>query len=122
MPQRPPEEAARQRLSYSAKRTIHCASGRTPPRCAMAAPKDLVSFHSDENFRKGACHGAHWIVETADTLAAQGRSAADINTHLSDLADVLAEWRSQTTVLPDGNPWDRSYKDLASVIKTLAKE
>ena len=88
----------------------------------MAAPKDLVSAHHDENFRKGACHAGHWLLETAETLAAQGRSASEINTHLTDLVGVLAEWRSQTTDLPDGNPWDWSFKDLAIVIKERAAE
>ena len=83
----------------------------------MADPHEPVSFRDDELFRKGACHGAAWFLETIRTLAAQGRSADEICQHLEDLTKVLAEWRTQMNALPDGNPWDWSFKDLASVIK-----
>ena len=83
----------------------------------MAVEKDLVNSRSDENFRKGACHGAHWFLETSRTLASEGRTAAEIADHLADMADVLTDWRSQTGEMPDGNPWDWSFKDLSSVIK-----
>ena len=83
----------------------------------MAAAHELVSFRGDEHFRKGACHGAEWFLETIKTLARQGRSADEICAHLADLTKVLAEWRRQTEELPDGNPWDWSFKDLAKVIK-----
>ena len=83
----------------------------------MAVEKDLVSSPSDENFRKGACHAAEWLAETAQTLASEGYSAPEISARLSDLAAVLDEWRRQTRPMPDGNPWDWSFKDLASVIE-----
>ncbi len=83
----------------------------------MAVQQDLVHSRSDENFRKGACHAAHWFLQTSQTLAGEGRTAAEIAEHLADLAEVLDDWRSQTCEMPDGNPWDWSYKDLASVVK-----
>jgi hypothetical protein len=88
----------------------------------MAIEKDLVHPRSDENFRKGACHGARWFLETSRTLAQQGRSSAEVAEHLADLAELLGHWRTQTSELPDGNPWDWSFKDLASVIKRQKKE
>ena len=87
----------------------------------MAVEKDLVHSRSDENFRKGACHGAMWLLETTQTLGQQGRSAAEISGHLADLVEVLKNWRGQTGEVPDGNPWDWSFKDLASVIKKIKK-
>jgi hypothetical protein len=83
----------------------------------MPVEKDLVNFRSDGSFRKGACHGGQWFLQTAQTLAREGRTAAEISEHLTDLAGVLGDWRSQTVEMPDGNPWDWSFKDLASVIK-----
>ena len=88
----------------------------------MAIEKELMSSRCDENFRKGACHGAHWFLETSRTLASEGRGAGEISTHLADLARILADWRSQTGELPDGNPWDWSYKDLACVIQARNQE
>ena len=87
----------------------------------MAVEKDLVHSRSDENFRKGACHGGHWFLETSQTLAGEGRTAGEISDYLADLAAVLHDWRSQTGEMPDGNPWDWSFKDLASVIKARKK-
>lgn len=87
----------------------------------MAVEKDLVDSRSDENFRKGACHGSHWFLETSQALAREGRTATEITEHLADLAAVISNWRSQTHDLPDGNPWDWSFKDLASVIKSQKK-
>ncbi len=83
----------------------------------MSVQKELVNSRSDENFRKGACHAAKWLVETSRTLAEQGRSASEISDHLADLVGVVEDWRHQMGDLPDGNPWDWSFKDLASVIK-----
>ena len=83
----------------------------------MANEKELVTCLGDESFRKGACHGAQWFLETSQTLFNQGRSSQEISDHLADLSGVLADWRGQTGELPDGNPWDWSFKDLASVIK-----
>ena len=83
----------------------------------MAHEKEIVTCLGDENFRKGACHGAHWFLETSQTLAQQGRTCGEVSAHLADLAAVLAAWRNQTGDLPDGNPWDWSFKDLAAVIK-----
>jgi len=87
----------------------------------MAVEKDLVNSRSDENFRKGACHAGQWFLETSQTLAREGRTAAELGEHLADLAGVLSDWRSQTREMPDGNPWDWSLKDLASVIKARKK-
>jgi hypothetical protein len=83
----------------------------------MAVQRDLVHSRSDENFRKGACHGARWFLETSRALVSEGRTAAEIADHLTDMAELLNDWRSQTCQLPDGNPWDWSFKDLASVLK-----
>jgi len=83
----------------------------------MAVEKELMHFRGDEDFRRGACHGAQWFLETSRTLASEGRSAEEIAAHLVDLTHILADWRSQTGELPDGNPWDWSYKDLACVIQ-----
>ena len=87
----------------------------------MAVEKDLVHSRSDENFRKGACHAGHWLLQTSQSLASEGRTAAEISERLAELADVLSDWRSQTGEMPDGNPWDWSFKDLASVIKRQRK-
>jgi hypothetical protein len=83
----------------------------------MAAKKKLTTFSRDKDFRKGACHGAQWFLQTSRTLVAEGRSAREIAGHLEDLAAVMTNWRSGVGELPDGNPWDWSFKDLASVIK-----
>ena len=88
----------------------------------MATNKNLPTFTNDENFRKGACHGAQWLLQTVRTLISEGRSAAEISGHLEDLLGVMAEWRTGAGELPDGNPWDWSYKDLASVIKARHEE
>ena len=88
----------------------------------MSIDKELVTCRGDESFRKGACHGAEWFVQTSKTLALQGRSAGEISDHLAELAGVMDDWRGQTGDLPDGNPWDWSFKDLASVIKAREKE
>lgn len=85
----------------------------------MALEKDIVDARSDENFRKGAVHAARWFLETSQTLAQQGRTATEISDHLADLLEVLNHWRNQMDELPDGNPWDWSFKDLASVVKEL---
>jgi hypothetical protein len=83
----------------------------------MAVEKDLVNSRSDENFRKGACHAGQWLLHTSQMLAGEGMTATEIADHLGELNDVLGDWRSQTREMPDGNPWDWSLKDLASVIK-----
>ena len=83
----------------------------------MAVEKDLVNSRSDENFRKGACHAGQWFLHTSQMLAGEGLTAAEIADHLAELADVLSDWRRQTSAMPDGNPWDWSLKDLASVIQ-----
>ena len=83
----------------------------------MAVEQLLVHSRSDENFRKGACHGSQWFLQTSQTLAREGRTATEICDHLADLAEILKTWRNQTHSLPDGNPWDWSFKDLADVIK-----
>jgi hypothetical protein len=85
----------------------------------MAVEKDIAYSRSDENFRKGAVHAARWLLETSRTLAQQGRTTAEISEHLADLLEVLDHWRNQMDELPDGNPWDWSFKDLASVVKEL---
>ena len=83
----------------------------------MPVEKRLVNPRSDENFRKGACHAAEWLLQASRTQAAQGRTATEVSEHLSQLVNVLANWRAQMGPLPDGNPWDWSLKDLALVIK-----
>jgi len=50
-------------------------------------------------------------------LVSEGRDAKEISKHLEELVGIMAEWRSGVGELPDGNPWDWSYRDLASVIK-----
>jgi hypothetical protein len=88
----------------------------------MPVEKELVSSRSDENFRKGACHAAKWLLQASRTHAAQGRTATEVSEHLSQLLNVLVNWRAQTVPLPDGNPWDWSLKDLASVIKARQQD
>jgi hypothetical protein len=83
----------------------------------MAEHREPISFRADENFRKGACHAGTWFRETARMLAAQGRTGGEIAAHLEDLVRVLENWRIGGVELPDGNPWDWSFKDLASVIR-----
>ncbi len=85
----------------------------------MPVEKELAGSRSDENFRKGACHGANWFLYTSQTLAQEGRSAAEIVEHLAALEAVLKLWRTQTCDLPDGNPWDWSLKDLSRVIHDM---
>lgn len=85
----------------------------------MSIQKELVGSRSDENFRKGACHGSEWLLETSRVLVAEGRDGAEVSQRLEELVEVLALWRQQTNELPDGNPWDWSYRDLASVIKAI---
>jgi hypothetical protein len=88
-----------------------------PKVVAMVADRSLVTFHGDESFRRGACHAGEWLQQTSRTLSEQGRSAVEISQHLSQLVGVLCDWRENKGPLPDGNPWDWSLKDLASVIK-----
>jgi len=88
----------------------------------MSVEKELVTSRGDESFRKGACHAAEWLSQTSRTLAAQGRTGAEISQHLSQLVGVLSDWRGQKSPLPDGNPWDWSFKDLASVIKAREQD
>lgn len=83
----------------------------------MATNRKPVNFTGDENFRKGACHGATWFLQTTRVLISEGRSADEISKHLEELEGIMTEWRSGVGELPDGNPWDWSYRDLASVIK-----
>jgi hypothetical protein len=83
----------------------------------MSQHQEPISFEADEHFRKGACHAAAWLRETARTLADQGRTASEVADHLAELARVLENWRTQTVELPDGNPWDWSFRDLASVLR-----
>ena len=97
-------------------------SAELEPRCRMAVEKQLVNSRSDENFRKGAYHAAEWLLQASRTQAAQGRTATEVSEHLSQLLSVLADWRAQMVPLPDGNPWDWSLKDLASVIKARQQE
>jgi len=85
----------------------------------MAVEKDLVHSRSDQNFRKGACHAAKWLLETSRRLIEEGRTAGEISVHLEDLVGVLGAWRNQTSEMPDGNPWDWSFRDLASVVKEM---
>lgn len=85
----------------------------------MSVEKELAGSRSDQNFRKGGCHAAKWFLETSQRLVAEGRTAEEISGYLADLVEVLNCWRSQTDDLPDGNPWDWSFKDLSSVIKEL---
>jgi hypothetical protein len=99
----------------------HCVAARLGGRCGMAVERDIVHSRSDENFRKGACHSGQWFLETSQALASEGRTAAEIAEHLEELTEVLCDWRSQTAEMPDGNPWDWSLKDLASVIKRRKK-
>jgi hypothetical protein len=88
----------------------------------MAAPKKHVTFGHDDDFRKGACHASAWFLQTTQTLVSEGRTAGEIAGHLKDLLGVVTEWRSGAGELPDGNPWDWSYRDLASVIKARKGE
>ncbi|MEI9894779.1 MAG: hypothetical protein WDN28_13050 [Chthoniobacter sp.] len=88
----------------------------------MAPSQKPLTFTGDENFRKGACHGTQWFLETTRTLIAEGRSPGEIVEHLNDLSTVIVAWRGGAGELPDGNPWDWSFKDLASVIKARKEE
>ena len=83
----------------------------------MSTRQEPISFEADEHFRKGACHAGAWLQETARTLADQSRTGSEIAEHLGELARVLEEWRAGTAALPDGNPWDWSFRDLASVLR-----
>lgn len=85
----------------------------------MAVEKELVHSRSDQNFRKGACHAAKWFSQTSRMLAEEGRTAEEISDHFADMLEVLQNWRGQTCELPDGNPWDWSFKDLSDVIRTM---
>ncbi len=102
--------------------TTGCTCAELEPRCYMPVEKQLVNSRSDENFRKGAYHAAEWLLQASRTQAAQGRTATEVSEHLSQLLSVLADWRAQTVPLPDGNPWDWSLKDLASVIKARQQD
>jgi hypothetical protein len=72
-------------------------------------------FEADENFRKGACHAGAWLRETARTPVDQGRTSSEVVDHLANLVRVLEDWRTRAVDLPDGNPLDWSFRDLASV-------
>ena len=86
--------------------------------CGMAMKRTFRTFSDDENYRKGACHGARWFLQTTRTLISEGRSTEELSEHLKDLLGVMEDWRKGLGDLPDGNPWDWSYRDLASVVKS----
>ncbi len=99
------------------KMNTGCAIDASRALWFMPVQHDLVHSRNDDNFRKGACHGAHWFSLTCQNLIAEGRTGAEVAAHLADLAELLDDWRSQTCDMPDGNPWDWSYKDLSSVLQ-----
>ena len=67
-------------------------------------------------FRVGACHAVHWLNEQARELATEGKSAETIADHLSDLEQVLTDWREFHTETDWGNPWQWPKKVLTSYI------
>jgi hypothetical protein len=88
----------------------------------MPELREPISSSADESFRKGACHAAEWFLETVRTLAEQGRTSTEVAEHLTDLAALLSDWRTYGGELPEGNPWDWSFKDLASAIRERKRE
>ena len=44
-------------------------------------------------FRLGATHAADWLADVAKRMADEGKSAKEIAERLSDLRNVLVDWR-----------------------------
>jgi hypothetical protein len=68
-------------------------------------------------FRRGACHAAHWLSKQTLALARERKTAEQIADHVSDLEEVLTDWRNHTNPdLPNGNPWDWPKPTLVDYI------
>jgi hypothetical protein len=75
-------------------------------------------------FRLGATHAADWLAGVAKRMADEGKSARDIAQRLSDLRDVLVDWKTpeaqaiQAIELPEGesNPWEWTNERLDAFI------
>jgi hypothetical protein len=67
-------------------------------------------------FRRGACHAAHWLYEQARDMAKEGKTAKFISDHISDLEQVLMDWRNGHIKEPIGNPWEWGQAPLAKYI------
>jgi hypothetical protein len=97
-------------------------------------------------FRLGATHAADWLADVAKRMADEGKSAQKIAERLSDLRNILADWRTteaksargiaqrlsvlrnvfidrripdeQAIELPEGesNPWEWTEKHLDAFI------
>jgi len=67
-------------------------------------------------FRRGACHAAHWLYKQARDMARDGKTAEFISDHLSDMEQVLMDWRNGHVEEPSGNPWEWGKEALAKYI------
>jgi hypothetical protein len=67
-------------------------------------------------FCRGACHAANWLNRTAREQASQGKPTEAILDNLSDLEQVLMDWRNGHIKNLSGNPWDWSEQDLTQYI------
>jgi len=65
-------------------------------------------------FRLGATHAADWLAGVAKRMADEGKSARDIAQRLTDLRDVLVDWR--TTEAKSARDIAQRLSDLRNVL------
>ena len=65
-------------------------------------------------FRLGATHAADWLADVAKRMADEGKSARDVAQRLSDLRDVLVDWR--TTEAKSARDIAQRLSDLKNVL------
>lgn len=73
-------------------------------------------MNEDTNFRRGACHAADWLCEHAQEMVNKGCTVSQISDALSDLTEVMTDWRNFSVDMPRGNPWEWSKEDLTAFI------
>jgi len=79
-------------------------------------------YMDETAFRTGATRAASWLADVAKRMADGGKSAQEIAQRLSDLSNVLGDWRTngitQAIELPEGesNPWEWSEERLDASI------
>ena len=57
--------------------------------------RGIVFQYMDETaFRLGATHAADWLADVAKRMADEGKSSQEIAERVSDLRNVLVDWRT----------------------------
>ncbi|MBE7157327.1 MAG: hypothetical protein INR62_02615 [Rhodospirillales bacterium] len=77
---------------------------------------------AEQKFRIGACHGAEWLHKQARKMAREDKPATEISATLSDLVQVLLDWREGQVEMPEGNPWEWRSEVLSGYISARKAE